>query len=106
MTPAVISAVAALAGAGAQGYSAFLQGEGADEANAESKRRWLREMQMQEEQLRFNRDQARINNGRLDRQEAESRPAGTLNMLSGLSNLMQAAGRSTPADYLSILAGR
>lgn len=106
MAPAVIAAVAALASAAAQGAGAYMGGQAADAAAAESKRRWIADQQAQEEQMRFNKDQARINNSRLDRQEVYNQPASSLNLLGGLSNLMQAAGRSTPADYLSILAGR
>ncbi len=106
MAPAVIAAVAALASAAGQGYGAYLGGQASDAAAAESKRRWIADQQNQEEAMRFNKDQARINNSRADRQEVYNQPASSLNMLSGLSGLMQSAGRSTPADYLSILAGR
>ncbi len=106
MDPATIAAIAALMTAGGQGYGAYLQGQAGDQATAEAHRRWVADQQQQAEMLRYNKDQARINNARLDRREAQDRPASSLNMLSGLSNLMQSQGRSTPADYLSILAGR
>lgn len=101
---AAVTAIAALASAGAQGYAAH---SGAKQAERDRKYKQRQDLIGMQER---GRDRATAEQVRQDaatqsyRHDLAQKPMNSLGLLSGLSNLQQGLGRSNSIDVLGYLA--
>lgn len=104
-TLAAISALSALAQAGGAGMAGYYGGEAAEKDRKFRERQWLQSVQDNETARATDNARYRDNQAAGYRAEVAQRPANSVGLLSGLSNLSQGMARSNPLDVLGFLAG-
>lgn len=104
-TLAAISAISALAKAGGAAAGGYFAGQDSEEQRKLAKRKMLIDQQNREEDLL--RDDARYADTSAANRRAElgAKPMGSLNFLTGITNLRQGLARPTSLDYLGYLTG-